>query len=48
MSRKPYKFTAPRRALVLKAISDGKTQVRGYGVGRAGPADAHNGYEAGP
>ena len=26
MSRKPYKFTAPRRALVLKAISDGKTR----------------------
>ena len=26
MSRKPYKFTAPRRALVLKAISEGKTR----------------------
>ena len=26
VSRKPYKFTAPRRALVLKAISDGKTR----------------------
>ena len=26
MSRKPYKFTAPRRALVLQAISEGKTR----------------------
>ena len=26
MSAKPYKFTAPRRALVLKAISEGKTR----------------------
>ena len=26
MSRKPYKFTASRRALVLKAISEGKTR----------------------
>ena len=26
MSRKPYKFTAPRRALLLKAISEGKTR----------------------
>ena len=27
MSRKPYKFTAPRRALVLQAISEGKTRT---------------------
>ena len=27
MSRKPYKFTAPRRALVLKAIAKGKTRT---------------------
>ena len=26
MAAKPYKFTAPRRALVLKAISEGKTR----------------------
>ena len=26
MSRKPYKFTASRRALVLEAISEGKTR----------------------
>ena len=26
MSRKPYKFTAPRRALVLKLVSEGKTR----------------------
>ena len=27
MSRKPYKFTAPRRALVLKAIAEGTTRT---------------------
>ena len=27
MSAKPYKFTAPRRALVLKAIAGGKTRT---------------------
>ena len=27
MSRKPYKFTAPRRALVLQAIAEGKTRT---------------------
>ena len=26
MAAKPYKFTAPRRALLLKAISEGKTR----------------------
>ena len=27
MSAKPYKFTAPKRALVLKAIAEGKTRT---------------------
>ena len=27
MAPKPYKFTAPRRALVLQAISEGKTRT---------------------
>ena len=27
MAAKPYKFTAPRRALVLQAISEGKTRT---------------------
>ena len=27
MSRKPYKFTAPKRALVLQAIAEGKTRT---------------------
>ena len=46
MSRKPYKFTAPRRALVLQAIAEGKTRTAAMeSVGLDPKVDIHVGAE---